>query len=204
MRFVSTVAFFAVLSVTCALAQDATAPKLAATCQSCHGPRGDSPTPTTPRLNGQSAAYIAQRLRDFRDPTRQDPHAVESMWSVMTQVDDASIPVLAAYFASQTPTLPQNHGALAAKGGKLFAEGALPQKVPACQACHGAHGEGNGTTPRLAGQRAAYLTHQLEVLRLSLRESDVMHPKTNEMTDEHVKSLPTATPFSRPITTPFR
>ena len=184
----ASVAGFSLLA-SFAAAQEAAPPKTAAMCESCHGPNGDSTSPSTPRLNGQQSAYIAAQLRNFRDPTREDPHAIASMWNVMIRVDDASIPVLAAYFASQIPAQPLGHGVLLAAGKKLFAEGAPAQKVPACQTCHGARGEGAGLVPRLAGQHAAYLTHQLEVLRLSLRESSVMHPKTNEMTDDQITAL---------------
>jgi cytochrome c553 len=186
---VLTIATIAVLHAARAEAQDTKPAGIAATCESCHGSKGDSTVTSTPRLNGQQAAYLTQRLHDFRDPTRQEPRAIESMWTVMKNVDDASIPLLAAYFASQAPTQAQNHGALAAKGRKIYAEGAPAQKVPSCQSCHGAHADGNGAIPRLAGQHAHYLTLQLESLRLSMRESDVMHPNTNEMTDDQINAL---------------
>lgn len=43
-----------------------------------------------------------------------------------------------------------------------------------CASCHGAAGEGSLNTPRLAGQRAAYLAKQLEDFRSGLRHNESM------------------------------
>ena len=61
--------------------------------------------------------------------------------------------------------------------------------MPPCQACHGAHGEGNGVVPRIAGQHADYLKKQLEAFRSTLRESDVMHANTTNMTDREIEAV---------------
>src|SRR6185312_15689650 len=58
----------------------------------------------------------------------------------------------------------------------------LPLRTWPCQSCHGEHAEGNGVFPRLAGQHADYLKKQLEAFRSSLRESDVMHVESKDMT----------------------
>jgi len=161
-----------------------------ANCESCHGPRGDSTTPTTPRINGQLAGYITAQLRNFRNPATEDPHAIDAMWRTATRTGDEMVRAFANYFSSQAPTPPHPaNGPLAAEGRKIFAEGAPAQNLPACASCHGAHGEGSGTTPRLAGQHAAYLTHAMEVLEMELRESDVMHPRLNQINDEQIKAL---------------
>jgi cytochrome c553 len=112
------------------------------------------------------------------------------MWNRATHTGDEMVAELADYFGRQTPTEPHGgNAALAAKGSKLFAEGAAAQNVPSCASCHGAHGEGGHGVPRLAGQHAAYLTHAMQVLQMALRESDVMHPRLNNISDEQIKSL---------------
>jgi cytochrome c553 len=63
------------------------------------------------------------------------------------------------------------------------------QNIPACQACHGDHGEGNSVIPRLAGQHAYYLKSQLEAFRSTLRENDVMHANTKDMTNSQIEAL---------------
>ena len=53
-----------------------------------------------------------------------------------------------------------------------------PANAAACQACHGAAGEGQAAAgfPRLAGQGAAYLLRQLNAFASGQRESTVMTP----------------------------
>ena len=159
------------------------------TCQNCHGALGNSVSGNFPRLNGQQADYIAAQLNNFRSHNRSDPHARAYMWGMASQLDDKSIAALAQYYASQTPTAPQKGGALAAQGAEIFANGAPAQNMPPCQSCHGEHAQGNGIFPRLAGQHADYLKRQLEAFRSSLRESDVMHVESKDMTDSQIEAL---------------
>ena len=170
-------------------ASAAAAQKATTTCQNCHGPTGDSASATFPRLNGQQADYIVAQLKNFRDHKRADPHAVAYMWGMASQLDDALIAGLAKYYAAQNPTPPQTGGALAADGKKVYDNGAPADGVPPCQACHGAHGEGNGVIPRISGQHADYLKKQLEAFRSTLRASDVMHANTANMTDTQIEAL---------------
>jgi len=162
---------------------------ISSTCQNCHGMNGDSTSPTFPRLNGQKAEYIEAQLKAFRGHTRADPHAQAYMWGMASQLDDALIAELAKYYAGQAPTDPQAGGALAAEGKKIFTQGAEKENIPPCQACHGDHGEGNGTTPRLAGQHSDYLIKQLEAFRSLSRQNDVMHANTKDMTDSQIVAI---------------
>ena len=163
--------------------------KATTTCQNCHGAEGDSISATFPRLNGQQADYIAAQLKNFRSHSRTDPHAVAYMWGMASQLDDTMIGELATYFGSQAPTPSQSGGALAARGQKIYEGGAPADGVPPCQTCHGAHGEGNSIIPRIAGQHADYLKKQLEAFRSTLRESDVMHANTKDMTDTEIEAV---------------
>lgn len=165
------------------------AQKAITTCQNCHGPGGNSVVATFPRLNGQKADYIDAQLKGFRGHTRSDPHAMAYMWGMASQLDDALIAELAKYFAAESPTPPQSGGALAAEGQKIYSSGAPPDGVPPCQACHGAHGEGSGIIPRLAGQHADYLKKQLEAFRSTLRENAIMHANTANMTDREIEAV---------------
>lgn len=77
-------------------------------CQGCHGTDGnghplagsDAHWRVYPRLQGQHAGYLAQRLKDFRDRK----HALSSSDKIMTAVaqslDDASIDALAHWLES--------------------------------------------------------------------------------------------------------
>ncbi|MGA7710801.1 MAG: c-type cytochrome [Rhizomicrobium sp.] len=192
--FFVTMAAFASLTGALAVADDSHVPaavkeKVDTVCQSCHGVQGNSVSSTFPRLNGQQADYIAGQLKNFRDHSRTDPHARAYMWGMASQLDDATIDGLAKYFASQKPSQPQGGGDLAVEGKKIYMDGADAQNVPACQACHGEHGEGNSVIPRLAGQHRDYLKAQMEAFRSTLRESDIMHANTKEMTDRQIEAL---------------
>jgi len=194
--FAVSVTIFASMATTLAIAEESSsAPaeavisKATSVCQNCHGPQGDSVSATFPRLNGQQADYIAAQLKSFRSQSRSDPHARAYMWGMASQLDDGMIDGLAKYFAAQKPTQPQNGGALAADGKNIYLNGADAQNIPACQACHGEQAEGNSVIPRLAGQHAYYLKSQLEAFRSTLRENDVMHANTKDMTNSQIEAL---------------
>ena len=158
-------------------------------CQNCHGPNGNSTSATFPRLNGQQADYIAAQLKNFRSHDRSDPHAMAYMWGMASGLDEASIDPVAKYLASQKPTDPQTGGTLAREGKDIFTNGVEAHNVPACAACHGDHGQGNSIIPRIAGQHADYLKSQLEDFRSLVRNNDIMHANTKEMTDTEIEAV---------------
>ena len=158
-------------------------------CQNCHGPNGNSVSGTFPRLNGQQADYLTAQLKNFRDHSRNDPHAMAYMWGMASQLSDANISGLAKYLASQKPTSAQTGGDLAPEGKKIYMTGVVAHSVPACAACHGNNGEGNSVMPRLAGQHAEYLKSQLEDFRSLVRANDIMHANTKDMTDTEIEAV---------------
>ena len=68
-------------------------------------------------------------------------------------------------------------------------EGVRSENVPACISCHGVQGQGSDTIPRLAGQHGVYLTQEMESFRFALRESNVMHPELNNISEDQIKAL---------------
>ncbi|WP_273029217.1 c-type cytochrome [Massilia timonae] len=58
-----------------------------------------------------------------------------------------------------------------------------------CASCHGAAGEGSLSTPRLAGQPAAYLAKQLEDFRSGLRHNESMAFVARALTDQDIEKL---------------
>jgi len=160
-------------------------------CAACHGNEGDSISPFFPRLAGQSAAYLDRQLKTFRDKTRADPPAVAYMWGMASQLDDAIIGGLAAYYASQAAR-PNSvkPGASAAFGKEIYERGAAANLVPACAGCHGAVAQGNATAPRLAGQHPEYLVKQLTFFKAKLRANDpVMVAACAQMTVEQMQAV---------------
>jgi cytochrome c553 len=171
-------------------AQDSGAPQLVRrVCTNCHGPDGNSTSATFPRLNGQQASYIVAQLKNFRGHSRGDPHAMAYMWGMAAPLSDAQMADVAKYLSSRKPTEPQQGGALAAEGRKIYSEGVDAHGIPACAACHGDRGEGNGEIPRLAGQHADYLKAQLEDFRSLVRNNEVMHANTKDMTNREIEAV---------------
>lgn len=172
------------------LAQDAAAPPdLIKTCEGCHGPGGNGTTPSTPRLNGQLSAYIVNRLRELTDLTRNSMHATLAMHDI-AKMKDSLRASLANYFAAQQPTPAQPQpGKLGQLGARLYANGDSANQVPACQSCHGAHAEGQGMAPRLAGQHRDYLKTQLWDFNLVMRENATMHPNAMKLSADQIDAL---------------
>ncbi len=173
-----------------ALAQGAAAPPdLIKSCESCHGPGGNGTTTATPRLNGQLSVYIVNRLHQLADLTQNSTHATMAMYDVAHMKDSLKTAV-ADYFSRQTPTpaRPQA-GKLAAIGQKLYAGGDPVNHVQACQSCHGANGEGQNASPRLAGQHRDYLKTQLWDFNMAVRENSVMHPNALRLSDDQIDGL---------------
>jgi cytochrome c553 len=158
------------------------------TCESCHGQRGDSQVTTTPRLNGQQAGYIFDRLKKLSDQTRTNPHAKIGMFKDLETASDATRLSIAHYFSSQPPTSPKA-GARAAEGKLIFEKGSKADNVIACNQCHGPQGQGHDITPRIAGQHADYLKAQLRLFNLKFRDHIVMKPNTKTMTENTMDAL---------------
>lgn len=153
----------------------ATQAQIIQSCETCHGPGGDSRTATTPRLNGQQPEYILYRLKEFSGMARNNPHADIDMFKILLAESDTDKAMLAAYFARQPPAEPRP-GARAAEGKRIFDNGLTAENVVACNLCHGANGEGHNLAPRLAGQHADYLKAQLLLFHLKYREHYRAHP----------------------------
>jgi cytochrome c553 len=181
---------FAASGGTPVSASDDAAIKLATqVCSSCHGPGGNSQSPTFPRLAGQQQAYVLAQIKAFKSGERNEQEAHDYMLGMTTLIDDATAESLARYFASQPPPkgIPGDPAAMAA-GKKIFEQG-IPGQVVACATCHGAHAEGNGIFPRLADQHAAYIVRQLTVIQRNLRNSPVMHGIIKNLTPEEMKDV---------------
>jgi cytochrome c553 len=160
------------------------------TCSACHGVNGHSVSPTFPNLAAQTAPYIELQLHAFKDQTRADPDAQAYMWGMASQLSDASISGLAAYFSKQ-PAAESKSGnsALIAQGKHIFEEGVPTRQIPPCASCHGAHAQGVATFPRLAGQHAPYLLKQLLVIQSVLRTAPVMHGVIKDLTKDQMQAI---------------
>ena len=169
-------------------AWSATQAEILRSCESCHGARGDSQVTSTPRLNGQQAGYIVDRLKKLSSATQNKPHAKIEMFKELSTDNNATRVSIARYFAGQPPTSPKP-GDNAAEGKRIYENGIPVENVIACNQCHGAQGEGHDATPRIAGQHADYLKAQLQLFNLKFREHTLMNPNTKTMTGKTMEAL---------------
>ena len=135
-------------------------------CAACHGMNGISQSPMVPNLAGQQKDYLVNQLQDYRDHTRSNLYGVQYMWGMARSLTDKQIQELADYFSKQTPvkaSIVNADDPQLARGKEIFEKGIPEQGVIQCNSCHGPSGEGMATFPRLAGQKAYYLTQQLNV-----------------------------------------
>jgi cytochrome c553 len=162
-------------------------------CSNCHGIDGNSISPNFPRLAGQTIPYLVEQLKSFRKHSRSDPPGFEYMWGLSRSLTDEQIDGLASYFASQKPVkYPAATSTVQVSAGKKIFEAGIPEaKVPACNTCHGDHGQGNEAIPRLAGQHADYVLKQLTVFQRTDErpEGAVMKIVAHDMTESNMREV---------------
>ncbi len=160
-------------------------------CFECHGERGVSNASGYPDLAGQHAGYLAKQLRDFRSGERKNPF----MSNIAGGLDEADLPDIAAYFASQEKTRNGGAGANPVARG-LFVNGDPGRNILACARCHGDAGQGavaGGVVyPRIGGQHMFYLREQLLNWTMGARHNSpgrVMNKVTDAMTTDEIEAL---------------
>ncbi len=148
--------------------------QVAGVCQTCHGLDGYAQVPMAPHIGGVPAAYLAEQLRAYRSGEREN----EMMSAVAKDLTDEQIDDVAAWYASHTatPVLPEG-----------FSTAAAPMS---CFGCHGANGIARRQdVPNLAGDNQVYLEAQLEAFRSGERESEVMTPIAQRLSDEELAEV---------------
>ncbi len=162
-------------------------------CSNCHGVTGTATSPNFPNLAAQPEAYLVAQLKGFRGQGRRDPAGFEYMWGLSRGLTDAQIEGLAAYYAVQVPRRQPLEGTPTRRDGgrSIFERGVAEKSVPACSSCHGTHGEGNATFPRLAGQHADYLVKQLVVFQRTDErpEGSVMKTVAHALTRDDIEDV---------------
>ncbi len=159
-------------------------------CGSCHGAEGRSTNVLVPNLAAQQRAYIEVQLKAYRSQSRGGPDAHDYMWGIASTLDDGVIAGLASYYSSQSPVpgTPADAATLAT-ARQLYDKGDPTRGVLACTTCHGANAQGMSVFPRLAGQHSQYLVRQMQLFRVRLRDSPVMHGVIKDLTDTDMSAL---------------
>jgi len=165
-------------------------------CVECHvaGGPGIVPSGRHAKLAGQSAAYLAKQLRDYRGGQRR--HEVMSV--LARDLDDTDIAHLAAYFAGEPAMRGEGMAADAVAAAKsLYLQGDAARGIAACAACHGERGEGlalggNVVAPVIKGQERLYLEKQLHDWRTGERNNaadGAMGQAVQALTDRDIEAL---------------
>lgn len=198
--FAACVATFFLLSTTPVLAGDSTdglklrigtgnpvaGKEKSLLCQGCHGEDGNSPTPESPKIAGQYAAYIQKQIRDYQSGIRQDPVMSEIAATVTNNQDLLDI---SAYFASQEPMKPATP--ISNPAGKArFMSGM------GCISCHVADSKNtvpiDPLAPVLGGQYKDYLVKQIKAFKDRSRNNDksgMMFFITSSMSDRDIEDV---------------
>ena len=158
-------------------------------CVVCHGAGGHSTSADTPNLAAQPRQYLAAKIRRFRNASAGKPDSHIDILG-LTLMDDPMVDALARYYAAQPPPAPVagNAGAIAI-GGKIYARGAPEQNLAPCGVCHGANGAGLWIFPRLAGQHAEYVVHEIRSIQERSRHAPLMHGIIKTMTPEEINAV---------------
>lgn len=162
----------------------------AVVCGACHGVDGNSVNPEWPRLAGQQASYIAQQLASFKAGTRVNPIMSPNAMALSEQ-DMAD---LAAYFSSQRLQGQEADPSLYKAGERLYRDGDAARGIPACMACHGPDGKGNGPAkyPSLRAQHSLYVYTQLKNFASGQRKSpanNIMSSIAPMLTDDDMRAV---------------
>lgn len=179
------------LAGTNALAGDAAAgAQKAVICGACHGVDGNSFNPEWPNLAGQHAEYTAAQLALFKQMVRNNP----VMYPNALMLSDEDMADLGAYFEAQTVKGLEADPSSYALGEKLYRGGDASRGLPACIACHGPQGKGNGPAqyPALRAQHSVYTYNQLRAYASGERKvagNAMMQAIAPKLTDDEMRAL---------------
>ena len=182
---------FAIVTIILALAANVAKgdASKAAVCVACHGVDGNSINPIWPNLAGQGAEYTVQQLNAFK--TKKRNNAV--MWPFASNLTEEDMWDIAVYYSKQKISVKASEMTAGGNAEKLYRGGDSDRLIPACTACHGPNGAGNGPAkyPSLRGQHAAYTELQLQAYRKGTRKHPMMQAIAQKLSDEDIKTLST-------------
>lgn len=157
------------------------------TCVACHGQDGNSPAGAFPSIAGQGERYLTEQLYAIKSGDR----AAMLMTGILDNFSDQDMQDVAAYYASQTPTIGATDPDLLELGETIYRAGIARKNVAACIACHSPSGQGNAAAafPMLSGQWPEYTETQLKAYRSGARKHDMMTSIAMDLSDDEIKAV---------------
>jgi cytochrome c553 len=158
------IAVMLVMTAQLTAARAETLEEKAQMCGGCHGEDGVPQEKTTPVIWGQHQGYLYLNLRDYKRGDRKD----DQMTPVVDVLEREDIIALAEYFSKKKwprlgqPAAPRDVAVRAQR-----ANGSV-----GCTGCHQDSYLGEGTQPRLAGQRQEYLLQSMLDFRTRKRANN--------------------------------
>jgi cytochrome c553 len=159
-----------------------------AVCAACHGPDGNSTTPTFPKLAQQHPQYLVKQLQEFKSGKRNN--AV--MKPFATALSDADMKNIAFWLASKPGKVGfAKDKDLVRLGEKIYRGGIADRQIAACAGCHSPNGAGiPAQYPRISGQHPDYTTAQLTAFRDGVRQNNVqMTQVAAKLNDREIKAV---------------
>jgi cytochrome c553 len=164
-------------------------------CARCHGHDGlDRGNGAFPNLAGQRAEYLKNALVAYARGMRHSG----IMEPVAAGLTAEATSKLARHFASlrvsRTASIEARQADAIERGKAIAMEGIPNQRVPSCIDCHGSEGKkGKPAYPLLAGQPAAYLRLQLELIKAGHRGGSayahLMQPVATRLTPQQMHDV---------------
>jgi cytochrome c553 len=151
-------------------------------CAGCHGEDGVPQEKTTPVIWGQWLGYTYLQLRDYKRGDRKD----DQMTPVVDLLEREDLLPLAEYFSKKPwPRLGQPPAPPDVVAQAERANGSV-----GCTGCHQASYLGEGTQPRLAGQRQEYLLQSMLEFRTRKRGNNPgMSDLMKATSEDDIKAL---------------
>jgi cytochrome c553 len=144
-------------------------------CASCHGADGNTERADMPTLAGQDALYLATSLKAYRQGQRDH----DQMVTASTELSDAEIDTLAAFYARQDPI-----------ARKVHRPPTIAQWVERCDRCHGIGGNSpNPRYPSLASQNEPYLARVIENYASGGRHNSTMSAMSQPLRPSDIEAL---------------
>jgi len=145
-----------------------TGKELSSSCGGCHGESGNSSDPKVPSLAGQSAAYLLNAIKSYKD---EGSRSHKDMNNAVKSLDVTAIRNLAQYYSQLTPA--------STKPREPEGPTAMAQK---CDRCHGDDGaQPDPGKPRISKQRKSYIVSSLLAYKNGDRANSTMQAMSNDL-----------------------